>query len=90
MNDYGWVGVMVFKAIFKNISAEETGDTEKSTDLSKVTDKLYSKTLYQVRLAMSGFKLTTLVVTCTDGTGRCKSNYHTITTMMVSFEYMHR
>ena len=28
----------------------------------------------------TGFGLTTLVVICTDCTGRCKSNYHTITT----------
>jgi hypothetical protein len=27
-------------------------------------------------------ELTTLVVICSDCTGRCKSNYHTITTMM--------
>ena len=84
---------MVFNATFKNISvisAEETGVTEKCTDLSQVTDKLHSKTLYQVHFAMSGFKLTTLVVICTDYIGSCKSNYHTSTTKVVSFEYIHK
>ena len=33
---------------------------------------------------VTGFKLTTLVVIGTDCTGRCKSNYHTITTMTAS------
>jgi hypothetical protein len=36
--------------------------------------------LYRVHLAYAGFELTTLVVICTDCTGSCKSNYHTITT----------
>jgi hypothetical protein len=35
--------------------------------------------LYQVHLASAGFELTILVVTGTDCTGSCKSNYHTIT-----------
>jgi hypothetical protein len=32
-----------------------------------------------------GFELTTLVVIGTDCTGSCKSNYHTIMTMMAPF-----
>ena len=52
-------------------------DSEKTTDLSQITDKLYHIKLYTS--SWSRFKLTTSVVIGTDCTGSCKSNYHTIT-----------
>jgi hypothetical protein len=52
---------------------------EETTDLVKVTDKLYH-IMFQVHLAEAGFERTTLVEIGTNCTGSCKSNYHTITT----------
>jgi hypothetical protein len=54
-------------------------DSEITTDLSQVTEKLYHIMLYTS--PWSRFELTTSVVIGTDCTGSCKSNYHMITTM---------
>ena len=42
--------------------------------------------LYRVYLTMSGFELTMLVVIGTDCIGSCKSNYHTITTALLTIQ----
>jgi hypothetical protein len=52
-------------------------DSEKTTDLSQVTDKVYRIMLYPS--PWSRFELTTSVVICTDCISSCKSNYHTST-----------
>ena len=53
---------------------------EKTTDLPKVTDKLYHLMLYRINIVCSGFELTTLVVIGTGCIGSYKSSYHRIMT----------
>jgi len=76
---------MVFDATFNNISAitwrqfygwRKPEDPEKSTDMSKVTDKLY-KTMLDTS-PWSKFEVTTSVLIGTNCLGSCKFNYHTI------------
>ena len=81
------VNSMVFNATFNNISAISwllvllVEETEKTTDLSQVTDKLYHIVLFIS--SWSRFELTTSVVIITDCIGSCKSKYYTITTTTV-------
>jgi hypothetical protein len=66
---------MVFNATFNNVLlVEETEDSEKTTDLSQVTDKLYHIMLYTS--PWSRFELTTSVMIGTDCIGSCKFKYH--------------
>ena len=85
---------MVFNATFNSISVilwwsvflvEETGlprENHWTVASHWQTLSLYHIMLYQVHLAWTGFKLTMLVVIGTDCIGNCKSNCHTIITMM--------
>ena len=54
-------------------------DSDKSTDLSQVTNKRHHKMQYSS--PWSRFELKTSVVIGTDSIGSCRSNYHTITAM---------
>ena len=77
---------MVFNTTFKNISdisrrsvllVEETGENRRSVTSHWQT---LSHNIVSCRLPWTGLELTTLVMTGTDCTGTCKSNYHAITT----------
>ena len=77
---------MVFNTTFKNISdisrrsvllVEETGENRRSVTSHWQT---LSHNVVSCTLPWTGLELTTLVMTGTDCTGTCKSNYHAITT----------
>ena len=57
--------------------------SEKTNDLTKVTDKLYHIMMYTAPWA--GLELTTSVVIATDCIGSCKSNYRPITATKASW-----
>ena len=93
LNECVWVRIMVFSAIFNNISViswqsvllvEETrvpGENHwpVASHWQTLLHNAVSSTPRHER-GSSKFELTTLVVIGTDCIGNCKSNYHTITT----------
>jgi hypothetical protein len=87
----GLVGFMVFNATFNNISVtslqsvflvEEAGVSGENHQPATSHWQTFKYHIMLYTSPWAGFKLTTLVVICTDWTSSCKSNYHTITTMM--------
>ena len=86
--------VIVLNGIFKKFQIyqyyweRQPQCPEKTTVLPKVIDNHYHIMLYRVHLSSLVFEISTLVVIGTNCTGRCESNYHTITTTTVpSFIY---
>jgi len=93
-----WFRVMVFNAIFNNISAilwrsvllmekTEVPGENQTIDLSQVTDKFIIQYCIEYTSPWAGFELKTLVEIVTDCIGSWKSNYHTITTTTTPYTY---
>ena len=82
-NIFKGFGFMMFNPTFNNISVISWRSillVEKTTDLSLTNFITISRLEYTSPWV--GLNLTTLVVIGTDFIGSCKSNYHTITTIM--------
>ena len=60
---------------------------EKTSDLSQVTDKLYHIILHRIQPTVHGVRTHNFSGVGTDCIGRCKSNYHTLTTTTTPFEF---
>ena len=81
------VWLMVFNSTFNNISVISWRSVLLVEETRVPGENNWSAVSHR-HLAWVGFKLTTLVVICTDRIGGCKSNYHMITTTTTPPLYM--
>ena len=85
------IRVIVLNNTFNNISVllvEETGVPGENQSCRMSLTKLITKCCIEYTSPGARFKITTLVVTGTDYIGRCKTNYHTITTTMAPIKLL--